>query len=194
MPAALRTFAKRLLSGKIHRFRGAVLLAVRAEIELRLEVVAELKHGLEAFAFPAAKTAQRPDLFVAHESLELLTAQQSAGDGFPNREIAVLICAGETFESLDNRRTALRTLTERLAIGHVFVGMKMFRFTNDVLCEVADIAHERVARELAMLDFAQTKFPFTGQFRARQFRHRALQKRDGLDCFRGWLQFLAVSR
>src|SRR5216117_2435615 len=126
---------------------------------------------MKPFAFPAAKTAQRADLFVAHETLELLTAQQSAGDGFPNREIAVFICARETFESLDDGRTALGTLAERFAVGHVLVRVKMFRFANDVLRQLPDVAHERVARQLAMLDFAQAKLPFACQFRAREFRY-----------------------
>ena len=32
-----------------------------------------------------------------------------------------------------------------------------------------------------MLDFAQAKFPFACQLRARQFRHRAFQEHDRLD-------------
>ena len=44
-----------------------------------------------------------------------------------------------------------------------------------------------------MLDFTKTKFPFAGQLRAGQFRHRTFEKHDGLDRFRGGLQFLALS-
>src|SRR5207302_1246947 len=88
----------------------------------------ELTRSIKPFAFLAAEAAQRPDLFVAHESLELVTAQQPAGDRFPNREVAFLICAGEALESFDHGRTALRALAERLGVGHVLVGMKMFGF------------------------------------------------------------------
>src|SRR5262245_64450221 len=88
---------------------------------------------MKPFAFSTAKTAQRPDLFVADERLEFVAAEQSAGDGFPNRKIAVLICAGETFESLDDRRAALRAPAKRFGVGHVLVRMKMLGFAHDIL-------------------------------------------------------------
>src|SRR5262249_37777405 len=131
---------------------SAVLLPVWTKIELCFEVVAQFEHRVKPFAFPAAKTAQWPDLFVTHESFELVAAQQAASDGFPNREIAVLVRAGEALESFDDWRAALGALAERLGVGHVLVGMKMFGFADDFFCELADIAHERVARQLAMLD------------------------------------------
>src|SRR5437879_3312616 len=121
---------------------------------------------MEPFALSAGKAAQRPDLFVADESLELVSAQQPAGDRFPNREVAFLICTGEALESLDDGRAALGALAERLGVGHVLVRMKMFGFADDIIRELADVAHEGVARELSMLDFAQTKFPFASQLRA----------------------------
>src|SRR5439155_16581169 len=121
---------------------------------------------MKPFAFPAAKAAQWPDLLVAHERLELVTAQQPAGDRFPNREVAFFISTGEALESLGDGRTAFGALAERLGVGHVLVGMKMFGLSDDIIRELADVAHERVPRELAMLDFAQAKFPFAGQFRA----------------------------
>ena len=68
--------------------------------------------------------------------------------------------------------------------------MKMLGFANDILRQIADVAHERVARELAMLDFAQAKFPFAGELRAGQFRHRTFEKRDRLNGLRGGLKFL----
>ena len=43
----------------------------------------------------------------------------------------------------------------------------MLGFAYDILCQIADVAHERVARELAMFNLAQAKFPFAGKFRAR---------------------------
>src|SRR6476646_6109517 len=131
---------------------------------------------MKPFSFLAAKAAQRFGLFVADERLELIAAQQPAGDSLPDCKIAVLICAGETLESLDDRRTALRTPAKGLSVRHVLVRMKMLRFAHDILRQIADVAHERVAGELAMLDFAQAKFPFAGEFRAGQFRHRAFEK------------------
>ena len=109
---------------------------------------------METLAFFAAKAAQRADLFIAHESLEFFAAKQSARDGFPNREIALLIRAGKTLESLDDGRTALWTFAERLAVRHMFVGMKMLRFADDFFGEMPNVSHECVARKLAMLDFA----------------------------------------
>ena len=58
---------------------------------------------MKPFAFPTAKTAQRPDMFIAHESFEFIAAQQTAGDRFPDREIAFVIGARETLEPLDDR-------------------------------------------------------------------------------------------
>ena len=147
---------------------------------------------MKPFAFPTAKAAQWPDLFVTDERLELVAAQQPTGDGFPDCKSAVLICAGETLESLDDRRTAFRALTKRLSIRHVLVRMKMLGFVHDILRQIADVAHERVTRELAMLDFAQTKFPFAGEFRAGQFRHCAFEKCDRLNGLCGGLKFLSV--
>ena len=147
---------------------------------------------MKPFAFPAAKAPQRSELFVADERLEFVAAQQSARDGFPNRKITVLICAGETLESLDDRRTAFRALAKRLSIRHVLVRMKMLGFVHDILRQIADVAHERVTRELAMLDFAQTKFPFAGELRAGQFRHCAFEKCDRLNGLCGGLKFLSV--
>src|SRR5580765_5253654 len=121
---------------------------------------------MKPFTFPAAKAAQWPDLLIAHEGLELVPAQQPAGDRFPNGEIAVFICAGEALEAFDHGRTALWALAERLGVGHVLVGMKMFGFADDIVRELADIAHERVARKLPVLDFAEAKFPFASQLRA----------------------------
>src|SRR5437762_10805632 len=109
---------------------------------------------METLAFLAAKAAQGTDLFIVDESLEFLAAKQSARDGFPNREIALLIHAGKTLESLDNGRTALWTFAERLAVRHMFVGMKMLRFADDFFGEMPNVSHECVARKLAMLDFA----------------------------------------
>src|SRR5882762_2476831 len=110
-------------------------------------------------------------MFVTDESLKFLAAYQSTRNSLPNRKTAFLVCAGETFESLDDKRTTLGACAERLAVRHMFIGMKMLRLADDFFCEMANVAHERVARKLAMLDFAQTKFPFTGEFRAGQLRH-----------------------
>ena len=41
----------------------------------------------------------------------------------------------------------------------------MFGFSDDVVRKLANVAHERVTRELPMFDFVQAKFPFAGQFR-----------------------------
>src|SRR5262249_31988377 len=117
---------------------------------------------MKRLAWFGVKTAQGAALFVGDGRLELVAAEQSAGDGFPNRKIAVLICAGETFESLDDRRAALRAPAKRFGVGHVLVRMKMLGFAHDILRQLADVAHERVTRELAMLDLAQAKFPFAG--------------------------------
>ena len=70
-------------------------------------------------------------MFIANESLKLFAAQQSAGDSLPNREVAFLVCAGETFESLDDGRTALWTRAERFAVWHMFIGMKMLRLADN---------------------------------------------------------------
>src|SRR5215471_8055450 len=190
-PAALRTNSERLLSRKIHLLSRAVLLPVRSEIEFCLEIVAQFERSMKAFAFPAAKAAQRPGLFVVDQRLEFVSAQQSAGDRFPDCKIAVLICTGETLESLNDRRTALWAPAKRLSVRHVLVRMKMFGLSYDILCQIADVAHERVARELAVLDFAQPKFPFAGEFRAGQFRYRAFKECDRLNGLRGGLEFLA---
>ena len=147
---------------------------------------------MKPFSFPAAKAAQRPDLFVADERLEFIAAQQPTGDGFPDCKIAVLIRAGEALESLDDRRTALRAPAKGLSVRHVLVRMKMLGFPHDILRQIADVSHERVARELAMLDFAQAKFPFAGEFRAGQFRHRVFKKCDRLDRLSGGLELLSV--
>src|SRR6185312_2642245 len=103
-----RTFSQGFLLREIHRLRCAVLLPVRPEIEFCLKIVAQFERGMEPFAFPAAKAAQRPGLFIADERLEFIAAQQATGDGFPDCKIAVFICAGETLESLNDRRAALR--------------------------------------------------------------------------------------
>src|SRR5881396_3929129 len=107
---------------------------------------------MEPLAFPAAKSPQWSDLFVAHEGLEFIATQQSAGDSFPNCEVTLIICAGKTFESLDDRRAALRALTKRLGVRHVLVGMKMLGFSDDIFSQFADVVHEGVARKLAVLD------------------------------------------
>src|SRR5690349_5211278 len=99
---------------------------------------------MEACAFPAAKTAQRPDLFIADKRLKLISAQQPTSDGFPDCEVAVLICACETFEALDNRRTAAWTAAKRLGVRHVFVRMKMLGFTYNIPGQIADLSHERL--------------------------------------------------
>src|SRR5947207_14932925 len=108
---------------------------------------------MKPFAFPTAKAAQWSDLFVTDERLELVAAQQPTGDGFPDCKSAVLICAGETLESLDNRRTALRALSTWLSIRHVLVRMKMLGFVHDILRQIADVAHERVTLALSLLHF-----------------------------------------
>ena len=149
---------------------------------------------METFAFPTTKPAQRPSLFIADQRLKFIATEQPAGDGFPDCKIAVLICAGEAFESLDDRRAALRASAKRLGVGHVLVRVKMLGFANDTLRQIADVAHERVAGELAMLDFAQAKFPLAGQLRAGQFGHRVFEKCDRLNGLRCRLQFLALSR
>src|SRR5262249_12882279 len=105
----------------------------RPEIEFCLEIVAQFECGMEPFAFPAAKAAQRPDLLVADESLEFIATEQPTGDGFPDSKIAVFICAGETFESLDDRRAALRAPAKGLGVRHMLVRMKMLGFANDIL-------------------------------------------------------------
>ena len=69
----------------------------------------------------------------------------------------------------------------------------MLRLADDFFCELANVVHERVARKLAMLDFAQTKFPFAGEFRACQLGHRIFQKSDCLDSLCRWLQFFSLS-
>src|SRR5512133_2767382 len=145
---------------------------------------------MKPFSFPAAKAAQRPDLFVPDERLEFIAAQQPTGDSFPDCKIAVLIRAGETLESLDDRRAALRAPAKGPSVRHVLVTMKMLCFPHDILRQIADVAHERVARELPMFNLAQAKFPFAGEFRAGQFRHRALEKCDRLNGLCGRLKFL----
>src|SRR5215470_7270319 len=147
---------------------------------------------MKPFAFPAAKAAQRLGLFVANERFEFLAAQQPTGNGFPDCKIAVFICAGETLESLDDRRTALWAPAKRLSVRHVLVRVKMFGFSYDILREIADVAHERITRELAVFDLAQAEFPFAGEFRAGQFRHRAFEKCDCLDRFGCGLKLLSV--
>src|SRR5206468_13090517 len=104
-----------------------------------------------------------------------------------------LICAVETFESRNNWRPALRALAKWLRVWHVLVGMKMLGFSDDVLGKLTDITHERVTRELAMLDFTKAKFPFAGQLRAGQFGHGAFQEHNCLDRLRCGLKFLALS-
>src|SRR5215831_9439412 len=105
---------------------------------------------MKPLAFSTAKATQRSDLFVADECLELIAAQQAAGNGFPDSKIAVFICAGETFESLDDRRTTLWAPAKRLSVRHVLVRVKMLGFSHDILRQIADVAHERIARELAV--------------------------------------------
>ena len=148
---------------------------------------------MEALPLPAAKAAQRANLFFADECLEFFAAQQSTSNGFPNRETAFFICAAETLEPIDDGRTALGAHAERLAVRHVFIWMKMLRLSDDLPCEIANVVHERVACKLAMLDFAQAKFPFAGELGAGQLRHSIFQKSDRLDRLRRGLQFLAVS-
>src|SRR5207249_2690539 len=99
----------------IHGLGCAVLLSVWSEIKFGLEIAAQFEGGMKPFAFPTAKTAQRPDLFVADERLEFIAAQQPTGDGFPDGEVAFLICAGETFESHD-RLYRLGSRLEFLAV------------------------------------------------------------------------------
>ena len=81
-------------------------------------------------------------MLVAHKSLKFFAAQQSAGDSLPNREIAFLVRAGETLKSLDNGRTTLRASAERLAVGHMLVGMKMLRLADNFLGQMANISHD----------------------------------------------------
>src|SRR5437870_10131723 len=106
---------------------------------------------MKPFAFLTAKAAQRTDLFVPDQRLELIAAQQPTGDSFPDCKIAVLLRAGETLESLDDRRAALRAAAKGLSVRHVLVRMEMLGFAHDILREIADVAHERVTSELAML-------------------------------------------
>src|SRR5690348_39835 len=133
---------------------------------------------MEAFAFPAAKTSQWPDLFIAHEGFEFISAQQATGDGFPDCELAVLIRACEALESFDNRRTAARAPAERLRVRHVFVRMKMLCFTYNVLGQITDLSHERFTHKLAVLNLTKAKFPFAGELWTRQFWHCTFQKRS----------------
>src|SRR4029077_16870257 len=102
---------------------------------------------MKPFAFLAAKAGQRSGLFVGDERLELIAAQQPAGDSFPDCKITVLIRAGETLESLDDRGSALRAPAKGLSVRHVLVRMKMLGLANDVLRQIANVAHKRVARE-----------------------------------------------
>src|SRR5207245_10039886 len=104
---------------------------------------------MEAFAFSATKAAQWPDLFIAYESFKFVTGQQATGNRFPNREITFVICACETFEPLDNGRTTLGTLTERLCVRHVIVRVKVFSLTDDVVLEFAVISHGCVSLNVA---------------------------------------------
>ena len=69
----------------------------------------------------------------------------------------------------------------------------MLRLSDDLPCEIANVVHERVACKLAMLDFAQAKFPFAGELGAGQLRHSIFQKGDGLDGLRRRLQLLTLS-
>src|ERR1700748_90463 len=103
---------------------------------------------MKTFALFAAKAAQRFGLFIADERLELIAAQQSTGDSFPDCKIAVLTRTGETLESLDDRRTALRPLAKGLGVRHVLVRMKMLGLAHDILCQIANVAHERIAGQL----------------------------------------------
>src|SRR6267143_1982597 len=105
---------------------------------------------MEPFPFPASKAAQWTHMFIAYESLEFFATQQSTGNGFPNREITFVICACETLEPLDNRRTAFGALAERRALRHVFVRVKVFGLPDDVVRELAYVAHERVTRLLRL--------------------------------------------
>jgi hypothetical protein len=57
----------------------------------------------------------------------------------------------------------------------------MLGFAHDILRQIADVAHERVAREFPMFNLAQAKFPFAGEFGAGQFRHRAFEKGNRLN-------------
>ena len=72
--------------------------------------------------------------------------------------------------------------------------MKMLGFADDIIRKVANVTHEVVAREPAMLNFPKAKFPFASQFGTGQFGHRIFQKCDSLDGFRSRLQFLALAR
>src|SRR4029079_2976748 len=147
---------------------------------------------MKPFAFRAAKAAQRLGLFVADQRLEFIAAQQSTGDSFPDCKIAVFICAGETFESLDDWRTALRALAERLSVRHVFVRMKMLGLANDILRQITNVGHERVSREFPMFNLAQAQFPLASEFRAGQFRHRAFEKSNRLNGLCGGLKFFSL--
>jgi hypothetical protein len=114
---------------------------------------------MKPFSFSAAKAAQRADLFVADERLDFIATEQPTGDGFQ------IVKSQSSFVQVKllNRSTigeaALRALAKWLSVWHVLVGMKMLGFAHDILRQIADVAHERVTRELCDARFRAGEIP-----------------------------------
>src|SRR5207247_5373650 len=90
--AALRTFADRLLAGKINRLGRTAVAVLRliAEIELKFVFGIEADDRGEGPALPAAETLQRTELFLADQRLDLLRLHEPARQKRGQADVALL--------------------------------------------------------------------------------------------------------
>src|SRR5712691_12423738 len=150
--AALRTFAERLLAGKINRLGGTAFAVLRliAEIELKFVFGTESDDRGEGPALPAAETLQRAELFLADQPLDFLRLHEPARQKRGQAEVALLTLKPAVI--LFNHAAALGARSFEIAeIARHFIARIRLGALDYVPGHVGDLFHELRTREPPVL-------------------------------------------
>ena len=83
---------------------------------------------------------------------------------------------------------------QRHIVARYGIAIVFFRALDDDLCHLSDLAHESHTLEFALLDLLELVFPFTRQFRRRQFLDiQSVEQGHQLSCLRGRHQITAFA-
>src|SRR4029079_7412173 len=155
--------------------------------------VAQLDRRGERTPQPAAEAFERADLALAQQRVGFADLELASAHDLPEAEVARL--ALELLVVLVDLAAALRAARrERAEVARDRVALVALRLADDVLGDLDDLAHERIALQLPALHLRELEFPFGGQFRRKELGNaQPVQQHEQRERLRGGNELASVA-
>jgi hypothetical protein len=170
---------------EVGRF-GAIVAAAVAEIEAHLVGVVQVNRRGERLAEPAPESLQRADAPLLEQRVGFGDLELPAAHDLPEAERARL--ALELLVVFVHFAAAIRApRVERAEVAGDRVALVSLGLADDVLGHRDDLAHERVALQLAALHLRELEFPLRRELRRKELGHaQAVQQRQERESLGLW--------